>query len=269
MEEIKYCENCQENGACGFHCIGCDYYFVKLEFFIEHKCEEMEVRGGSGYTGKPKIVCTEYKSEEKMEKYNCHLCAAVFGDADLLDFHLRNAHAESVNPPSWIADIVNYTVTCKNCREKFKGDSDYEAHNCKENFKYKPIEPKPPADKIPEGLLNILLEKIAQIESVNNNHSEAITALEKKILDMATPEKIFFKDTETYKTMHAQIEVLFNKVNHLEKNIPNDPASNPYRCPICLGCGNTKGVPRDRAQFDFYKLYAACQTCNGKGVLWS
>ncbi len=42
----------------------------------------------------------------------------------------------------------------------------------------------------------------------------------------------------------------------------------PFKCPVCEGCGNDKGTRESNPNFEFCMKYASCHACKGKGMVW-
>ncbi len=42
----------------------------------------------------------------------------------------------------------------------------------------------------------------------------------------------------------------------------------PFKCPVCDGVGNNKGVIESKPDFGFYMKYDSCDACKGNGIVW-
>lgn len=67
-------------------------------------------------------------------------------------------------------------------------------------------------------------------------------------------------------SIEAQIEALHKQCIELKTEYPN--AKKPYKCPVCEGLGNDKGIPIANPAYEFSMKYASCQSCEGKGIVW-
>lgn len=76
-------------------------------------------------------------------------------------------------------------------------------------------------------------------------------------------------------SMDAQIEALHKKIIEMDERLKNVEivvtdklCKKPHKCPVCDGCGNSKGVLEPNPNYDFSMKYALCNSCGGKGIVW-
>lgn len=97
-------------------------------------------------------------------------------------------------------------------------------------------------------------------------------------------EKCFERIEALEKLHHCCFDdrgTIFGKLKELEKSILNweeefyflkdktrGNGSKPYRCPVCEGSGNDKGIHQQNPAYKFSVQYASCQSCSGNGIVW-
>jgi DnaJ-class molecular chaperone len=87
---------------------------------------------------------------------------------------------------------------------------------------------------------------------------------------------------EKVKFLEASLDNEIKRINNLSTDIKSlkerqDKSkysvdyqeSKPYKCPVCDGCGNTKGQIEPMPNYEFSMKYATCHSCEGNGIVWS
>jgi hypothetical protein len=122
--------------------------------------------------------------------------------------------------------------------------------------------------------------RIERLESENKMRQDTIACLDSVYNDACRKIEKRLEDIEKWS---AQVESnwVFAKVKFIEIDDLNRKFADfmqksclncekrPFKCPVCDGCGNDKGTRESNPNYDFCMKYASCNTCEGKGIIWS
>lgn len=206
----------------------------------------------------------------------CKVCEKQFENIIDLYFHLSNYHEKSAEEEKFEADIRNYSVHCKLCRENFPGDSEYENHKCSQKFKINPFEnfkEKMEEDKKDQpfpGIMEIPVMKNFEIVYARLLRLEAFADIYslklKDSIDKLNRELVENCDDIHKLTIRIEaVRSLFNKRHFSNLNDTYQPIPsnlNPHKCPVCQGSGGVKHP------LTGLLAPAACRACEGKGIVW-
>jgi len=75
------------------------------------------------------------------------------------------------------------------------------------------------------------------------------------------------------RTLNDRIDGLVSLIDSLEKIRIKDKylAVKPYKCPVCDGVSHLhrcEDKVKQAKNFEFYREYASCHACEGKGIVW-
>lgn len=96
-----------------------------------------------------------------------------------------------------------------------------------------------------------------------------LTLLEDEIKFNMSPEVKKLLDSMDSKIIELEKTVtqLVDKIAEIA-NFYYKEKKTPFKCPVCEGCGNSKGQIEPNPNFEFSMKYASCHACEGKGVVW-
>jgi hypothetical protein len=116
----------------------------------------------------------------------------------------------------------------------------------------------------PQGLK----DRINNIDSALQNHWQRYDA-NNKWLQERISELEKWKEVAIEKNIQDIQRI--RDLEEITKRIHEDDMKSgrtPYKCPVCEGCGNDKGIIRQNTDYEFCMQYASCHSCEGEGIVW-